>query len=285
MAIYDIDGNQLTHAYDVDGNEVQSAYDVDGNLIFTAEPTVISVMSYNVGGWYNGSGTNVPQAKDAEYYALQNAIINSNDADILCLEEYWDVFSETGRTALSLLEQYYPYIHTEGGTTQYYGRAICSKYPIESYQTNIYSEGDYHRYFDKATINVDGTRLNVIVTHWGLTEAKRQIEATQLYNYVQNMSNVIICGDLNMIIEDGTETEYVNNIQPFVNEGFNLANWGDFGFLKTYYASSYPNGLCLDQIMTSSNLAITSVSVDETKLNDQISDTIDHIPLIAEITI
>ena len=38
MALYDINGNQITDVYDVDGNALNAVYDVDGNAIFASLP-------------------------------------------------------------------------------------------------------------------------------------------------------------------------------------------------------------------------------------------------------
>lgn len=285
MAIYDANGQVLTHVYDSEGNELRSAYDVEGNLIFTLETFPLKVMTYNVGGWYTGTGTNVPSAEDAVYYSLQNSIIESQNADILCLEEFWNVFSKTGRTALSLLEQYYPYIHTENGTNQYFGRAICSKYQITNYVTNAYSN-ESARYFDRAEVSVNGITLNVLVTHLGLTAENRQPQALQLFNYVKNYSNVILCGDFNIPITSISDSEYVNCYKQFVDAGYHLANGGDFGFVKTYCGNAdWTDTLAIDQIIVSPTISIESVTVDSTKINDSINATVDHIPLIAQLAI
>lgn len=283
--IYDVNGNVLSSVYDVDGNELSKAYDIEGNLIFQKEPINLKVMTYNVGGWYTGTGNNVPSADDSAYYALQNAIMGGQNADILCLEEYWNSFSKAGRTALSLLEQYYPYIQTRNGTNTYFGRAICSKYPITNYVTNAFAN-ESARYFDRAEVLVDDITLNVLVTHLGLTAETRQPQALQLFNYVQNYSNVILCGDFNIPISSVSDSEYVNDYKQFVDAGYHLANGGDLGFIETY-TNSNGDGTwsCIDQIITSSNIAINSVTTDRTKVTDEIDDTIDHIPLIATVQI
>ena len=284
MPVYDAAGNQLSRVYDAAGNQLSSAYDAAGNLVYSISGVNLKVMTYNVGGWYIGSGDNVPSNKDAQYYALQTAIIGGQDADILCLEEYWDAFSKAGRTALSLLEQYYPYIHTENGTNQYFGRAICSKYPITGYYTNAFAN-ESARYFDRATINVNGLIVNVLVTHLGLTTANRQPQALQIFNYVQNYENVILCGDFNIPVTSTSDSEFVNCYQQFVNAGYYLGQGGDFGFTDTSQDPSTLEWFGIDQIITSENLRICSVYTDQTKLTDSIDERIDHIPFIANITL
>ena len=100
--VYTCDGLALPHAFDYIGNNVNHIYDINGNLL----PNLLKIMTYNVGEWYIGDGTNVPAEDDQIYYDLQNGMIATQNPDILFIQEYWKVFSQTGRTAKSLLEQY-----------------------------------------------------------------------------------------------------------------------------------------------------------------------------------
>lgn len=284
--IYNKDGTALNVAYNKSGEPLQYAYDKDGNVIFSASVPVIKVMSYNCGQWYYGSGDNVPSAKDAEYYALQNGMIANADADILCINEYWDTFSKTGRTALSMLSQYYPYIQTQGGASGYYGRAICSKYPLTNFTHHSYAN-ESARYYDSATVTVDNIPITVVVTHLA-TDSKRTAQITELINYLKQLDMFICCGDYNTLTITGAVTteaqDYTDIIAPLLAQGFHLANCADEGFLITY--SDSPTGTyvgCLDNIVTSSNISVLSASIDETKLTDSIADKVDHMPLIATV--
>ena len=67
MAIYNKDGQNIASLYDKNGSDLSQAYDLNGNIIYMSEPTTIKVMSYNVGNWYIGSGTNVPTDKKSIY--------------------------------------------------------------------------------------------------------------------------------------------------------------------------------------------------------------------------
>ena len=98
MSIYNINGSQIFAAYNIDAN-ITDAFDVNGDIVFQNEPNTIKVMTYNVGGWYIGSGTNVPAAKKTEYYELQTGMIEDNDPDILIIQEYLAQFSDDGTSA------------------------------------------------------------------------------------------------------------------------------------------------------------------------------------------
>jgi len=284
--IYDIQGNTLISAFDIEGDELNRAYDTDGDIVFQRDFD-IKVMSYNVGQWYIGNSNPVPASKDEAYYNLQNGMIQRADADILCICEYLDAFSKSGRTALSLLEQYYPYIETREGSSGYMGRAICSKYPITNFVHHAFNNGG--RYYDSCTVTINQIPVTVIVTHleYASDDSGRIAQLNELISYLLTLDKFICCGDYNMLDCKSTSgADYQTMMLPLLNAGFHCANCTDFGFLETY--SDQPTGTytgCLDNIITSSNITITDAYVDETKLNDGISDKTDHMPLIAELQI
>ena len=290
MPVYDADGNALINVYDADGNSLIYAYDADGNVVFQNDNKIrLTVMEYNAGQWYVGDGTGVPANYDDKYYSLQNGMIKKAKADILLICEYLDNMSGLPRTATSMLEQYYPYIQTQnGGSAGYYGRAICSKYPLNNWTQHAY-RNDNNRYYDTADITVDGNQITLVITHLSPND-NRVAQLGELIRYLSTLDSFICAGDMNTLTFNGSATteadDYTNVIEPLLNAGFHLANCSDQRFLITY--SAQPTGTyvgCLDNIITSSNITIESVSVDTTKLTDKIYDKIDHMPLIATIAI
>lgn len=285
MAIYNIDGIQALRAYRINGESVSSAYDISGEQVFSTAYPLLKVMTYNVGQWYIGGADNVPADKDAAYYALQNSMIQNANADVLFINEYWKVMSKTGRTALSMLQQYFPYIHEQGGNSGYFGRCICSKYPITQYTVRNYSN-EASRYYDSCVISADGVEITLVVTHLA-TDSKRNTQITELISFLSGLNRFICAGDFNpLTISNGTTTEaedYTNIIVPLLNAGFHCANCSTYDFMYTYNDNTW-NG-CLDNIVTSSNIQIGSAYVDTTKLTDSIVDKVDHMPLIAELSI
>lgn len=287
MPIYDIDGNQLAHAYDIDGNELSTAYDIDGNVIYTAESPVIKVMTYNVGGWYDGGGTNVPTSKDEAYYQIQNGIFENNNVDVLCMQEYMTQFSDT-RTAESVLSPYFTYRNCRQVGT-YYGRGICSKYELSDYTVSTYTD-DVNRYYDKAYINVGGRHVAVFTTHFDPHSFEnRKLEVQQLITALSNEEYFICCGDYNVLTirtdsEAITETDdYVHIVTPLLNAGFHCANWSDNGFIPTM--GRVTPLACIDGIITSSNIDVLNVYTDASKVGNPVVEYVDHIPFIATLQI
>ena len=286
MSIYAKDRTVLYSAYGTDGTALDGAYDLPGNLIF---PSTIKVMAYNVGQWYLGNHDNVPADKDAEYYALQNGMIASQDADILLLEEYTLQFSKTGRTALSMLQQYYPYIQERGGSNPASPSSayscICSKYPITNYAHHTFNDNS-GLYYDTCTITINGIAIFVVVTHlyWEVSgSSTRASEVQEILSAVSGKTRFIVGGDFNTFDFSSTSsTDYTAVIKPFVDEGYNIANGGEFGYLKTYSENTTMDGsLSLDNIIT--NMDIEDAYTDTTKTTDSIVEKIDHLPLIAII--
>lgn len=290
MSIYSIDGTAMTGAFGVDGDNLSACYDIDGETVWTAESTTLKVMAYNVGGWYTGSGSNVPADKKSEYLALQTGMIEDNDPDILIIQEYLANFSADGTSALSMLQSLFPYVHVKTSGT-YFGRAICSKYPITDYTERTYSV-ETSRYYDSCTITVDGTPITVCTTHLSVSsEANRTAQIEQLIPFLQQQARFIVGGDFNTGIIDSTaNTEsaaYISAVKPFIDAEFNTANFVNDEFLVTCNdgVDGAGRNWYLDNLYTSDNMTISNVYVDTTKLTDNINEKVDHMPLIATVTI
>lgn len=276
MAIYDINGNELYAVYDINGNELNNAYDINGNLIYQKNGIHLKVMSYNVGGWYTGGGSYVPTDKYEEYLALQTGMIQRNDPDILIIQEYMSTFS-SGHSALTILQDLFPYVKAVSSGT-YFGRAICSKYPISNYVHNEYSN-ESQRYYDSVDVTVDGVVITAVTTHLGLTQANRAVQIPELIAYCEQHERFVCGGDYNIGSAEDTA--------PFLSEGFCMANWDTYGNLITYIdgTSMEDNRGWLDNVIAPSNFGLTTAYVDTTKLTDDIPDRIDHMPIIADLLV
>lgn len=287
MSVYNKDGELVSTLYNKAGSSILSAYDIEGNPVFGAAN--IRVMSYNVGGWYLGNGGNVPANEKDFFYSLQTGIIEDNDPDVLVIQEYLANFSADGTSAKTMLESLFPYVHVKTSGT-YYGRAVCSKYPISNYVERTYTQ-EPNRYFDSCTITVNGVGITFVDTHLGLTRANRAPEAIQLCNYVKTVSGpYVICGDFNSPLYDPFSEGNKEVYDGFLAEDCTLANGGAFGILDTACNSAdWANDkFAIDNIIVSSAGTIEDVWTDLTKTTDStfLADgKIDHIPLIAELAI
>lgn len=285
--VYNISGTRAAPVYAVSGSEATAAYTISGDMVYPDGDT-LKVMTYNVGQWYIGSGTNVPTQYDQVFYDLQNGMISRDAPDVLLIEEYWKIFSQTGRTARSMLEQYYPYIQEVGGDSGYFGHCICSKYPFSNYTPHYYSN-DAQRYYADWTITVYGKTVHFIVTHLGLTVAARTTQVSELVTYLRTLDRFVCCGDFNTPSGYGSVPDSTSELTPLFNAGFNLANCGDLGDFITCYGESVAADAWkgwIDNVCTSPNIEIISAYVDETKKPLFIAGSIpkvDHMPFMATI--
>lgn len=291
MAIYNKNGNELNIVFAADGTETASAFDAGGAQVYTNVRT-LKVMTYNVGTWYDGKHDNVPAAQDADYYALQKGMILANEPDIICMEEYCKQFSKAGRTANSLLlECGYYYIQESLGdsptASPANGRCIASKYPISNYTIRNFDDNS-KLYYDSCIVTFRGVEIPLVITHLHWDDInKRTSEMQAIMSLLAGYNRFILCGDFNTVDNRSSSgADYQAILAPLANAGYNISNGGDFGFIRTY--SSYPDNdwwACLDNIVTSANIDILDVEVDETKLNDSLVERIDHIPFTATLQI
>lgn len=285
MSVYNLQGIAISPVYNLSGNAT-NAYDIAGNLIESPSGNRLRVANYNVGGWFIGSGTNVPTDRKADYIALQKAILSAVNADVLCFQEFWDTFCADGTTAESVIGEYYTSIGKTRTTSQWNGHAIATKgFPISGYRSyDFVNATTYAPSYEKAYITVGGKRICIVNCHLCTTAAGKKPEQSQeVFEALANEEYFICMGDYNVLLE-----QYDTVIKQYIDAGYNSAQWTEkFGMFYTYYATNSTSGTIgvTDQIFTSPNIEITNVFTNDIKLNDGLNDKIDHIPLIAELII
>ena len=236
---------------------------------------VFSIMTYNVGNWYNGSGQRVPDAKHDSYYELQKSIIDRYEPDILCTQEYMSHFGEE-----ILAEKYYS-IANALETSAYDGKAICTNRTLEGAENIYFAQTDAcKRNYEKAYIYLNGRKVCVISAHLATSAAICKQEAVELLNAVSNEEYFILCIDSNVDMHDTTSDLYVGSLKLFVDAGYKLCNGGEFGIFNTY--ADNENG-AIDNIIVSDNISIKSVVMDTQK--EGVEDGSDHYPLIAYLEV
>lgn len=288
MSIYNVSGESVSGVYNKYNQDVPIAYDVDGEIAFK-KAIPFKVMTYNVGQWYTGIDERVPAAKKSEYYNLQYGIISDNDADVLFMQEYLNSWCEDDSSAQT--DFINPFFADQKVTNPsgYIGHSICVKTgAISDYTSHEFTTHKaYYPTYETAKIFVGGREINIINTHNDYVLSYQQPQITDLLTAVSNMEYFILCGDFNVDLstEDTSDDQYLNNVKRFLDGGYNVGNCV-LDWIPTYYATSSPTwGKFTDQIITSSNIAISSIYADTSKLMDGIGDKIDHLPLIAEVVI
>lgn len=282
--IFDFGGTSLYTAYNKNADQLIAAYDINGQSVYTADPSqILKVATYNVGGWYIGSGTNVPTSLKFDYIALQKAILSAVDADIVCFQEYWNSFCADGTTADSVIGEYFTQQEKTNANTTWNGHVIASK----SLSLSDYESIQFEHYYsaapsyEKCYITVGGKRICIFNTHLSTAAGgQKEPQSQEMLEAVQDEPYFVLLGDFNTEASD-----YSSIVEKFVTAGYNSANLnGGNEWLATFYTSAGV-GKPTDQIITSANIEIVDVYVNDLKLTDSISDKIDHIPLIAELRV
>lgn len=291
MGVYDASGNQLYAVYDAEGTPLTHAYDADGSVIFTAQPTVIKAMSFNVGCFYTQYFP-CPNDKTEAFYNRHRTIFNTWKPDLCGMQE-WNNTIGTIQSSV-LMDEFFD--DTESSyvyPVQTAALTMGSKYELTDFQLVQYvnqSSGD-SRYYQKAYVNIDGKRICFVNTHLG-TSSIRNAQFLELLSALENEDYFVCFGDFNFRIEEAGDSEYNLSIQLALNKGFNSAQNADEILLTGYHGETVAtstSSVALDNIITSSNIDISDVAIDTLKFTDGLCVAneiiIDHVPIVATLTI
>lgn len=260
-------------------------YSVDRIIASTSQSkNPYCFMSYNVGHWYDGSGVLPPDSLKTDNINLQKSIISRYNPDILATFEY---INED-----NIMYDYYKNVKETVPTYSKNGyHAVGSNYNIGPITMVVFNDLEQYsgwRYYWYYTTYLNGKEVCIIGTHLALDHDIGKLQMKQIYDFAVTKERFILCGDFNAHCSSVSDSNYINYFKQFADYGCNLANCGDFGFIKTWYPSqsAISSGECLDNIITSSNIDIEYVTTDLQKLSSPIySYKIDHVPLIAYLHI
>ena len=283
MAVYDKQGNQIDQPYDINGSVLAQCYDIDQNPLLGKS---LKVMTYNVGSWYY-NGIVTPSDKQDIYYHLQSSIFEAEDVDVVGIQEYYSAIGSY--SVPTMLGNYFSSLYTVDKTSSKAGRALASKYTLsETQEINFVHQNGEVRSYLKAYIYVDGKKVCFITAHLAYPSTATAIEQSdELIAVASQDDYCIVTGDFNVNANNSSSSGYLNIVQAWENAGFNSANCADFGFIPTHINSANPSGTweILDHIFTTPNIDITNAYRNMTKINDDIGDIIDHVPVIAYLNI
>lgn len=285
MSVYDLNGNEIFAVYGKDGTALNQAYDIEGNPLLNLEPVNLTVMSYNVQWWQNFNSQQT----------MQEEIISKYTPDIIGFQEFSKNTNVPTVGANVLVD--YPTIRL---SNHYNFNALASKYTLtditiadfqtqDQYDISTYGET---RCYMKCYFTVGGRRICWINTHLCYQNATPQYaQMAELFAMAEQEDYVILTGDFNSHGMDIESADYTGLYKPYVDAGYHLINSTALtGFIKTWTSSktatsteqmTYPH----DNIITSSNIEIASAFFDDTKFSYLNGQSIDHIPLVAEVTI
>lgn len=272
MALFSYDGN-ANEAYKRDESVAEYGYGIGGGTAFT-------IMSYNVGSWYF-NGYDMPSASSDAYYNLHKYIFDKYQPDFVGIQEYLSMIGD--KSAVEFLDERFETVFAVDRSPTA-GRAIASKYEIKDITDNAY-ETQYgeQRYYIKGYITVNGKRICVVSTHLCHIGEYMYDQAAELAAIAASEGYCIIVGDFNADIN--TEAGYAGIVKPFTDVGFIAANGGEFGVINTHHDIDTGGWRAIDAIFVTPNIRLVDVFTDQTKVIDDISATIDHVPLVAHVLI
>ena len=239
---------------------------------------VFSVMSYNCGEWWIGSGENVPVDKFNSILSTQKNIIERYNPDILSICEYSNFFSGRFFTKDILLDELFYESKEFAVDTQYSGKAICSKSKIENSEEHVLSTGSICIIF---YVYLNGRKVCVVNTHLDPhSEGNRSKEVDEIISLISDEEYLILCADWNVNEKNKETDDYKNTIKKFKDIGLKCCNDGVY---ETYYSANPKTAL--DDIIVSKNINIKSFIVDTQKLENNDFEGLDHMPVIAYLEI
>lgn len=281
------------------------AFHLKKEFSYEKAPDAIRVFQWNVMGWNEFADKQLIEAGGHPLRPRMLSAIQDVDADILCLEEFFEPADSTGPQSnnKALRAMGFPYSvfvpakNISGDSS--WGIAIFSKYPfVDSgrFELDRYKEGDYLVYAD---IKINGQVIRVFAAHlyaikfaqW--EENSRYYGATgfgRLFNRLvkgyeyryyqaenagrvvaQSPYPVIICGDFNDIPNSSTYFNMRGSLQDaFLEKGYGFGRTTAAGF-----ALAAPR---IDYILADKKFTVSQFAVLREKLSD-------HFSLVTDVTI
>lgn len=272
MSVYSVDGESLQNVYEVSGESLSQAYNINGDPMLG--PSIFVVMEFNI-QWWEGINANT---------SIMNSIFSAYTPHICGIQE-------TGQSGTL------KYIGTQfqegkAMTGLVNNPAFLFNVPYSDYGQGVYtSQGNETRGWQKCNVVIDGKTVAVYNTHLeNDIRSARIAQAMEMLDMLKNEEYFICIGDFNFGGTSYSSEQYIAIAEPFIEEGFNLANWTtDTGIVNTWFNGTTVDGstqkYATDNIITSSNILINDVVYDQRKIEAETGLVIDHIPTVVWLTI
>lgn len=209
---------------------------------------------------------------NVEFKEMQKILRDSLRTDIICLNEFSEVFGSDGSNDKRLTKELFfnDYLFSQIGPLLGYScNTIFSNVKIRNAKTNFFEISKTvaskmpraaNYYYIDCDLYIGNVKVKLICSHTtSSASALCQSQIAELLNKYRNCDKVIMCGDWN-----------TQDFSLFKDSGYNLGNDGS---MKTYSAKSY----ALDNIAVK-GLKISNVQMIKTNLSD-------HYPLICKISL
>ncbi|MDX1480665.1 MAG: endonuclease/exonuclease/phosphatase family protein [Woeseiaceae bacterium] len=224
----------------------------------------LRVVSYNVHACVGTDGRFAPDRIAA--------VLATLDADFIALQEVEDLLYE-GRPVSAWLAAELGREAIAGPTLKRgdadYGNVLLTRFPPARVETHALAYRDREpRGAIEADFDVDGARVRLVATHFGLTGRERRLQLGRLWPVLENRAPdvTVLCADL-------------NEWWPFARVHRALREVMGRAPAPNTFPSRLPL-IGLDRVYARPNAALASVAAHVTAVTRVASD---HLPVVAEI--
>ena len=248
--------------------------------VYTRNPLLLKVGSFNVGMWTDGVGSNArvdPANVKKESIKLRRFLGNTNFDFLFCEEATHEFDKDYKIDAYEYcFKNNLPFYWKAKSSTEVSSQVrlflLTGKYELINVTYHDY-ECESTRGYVTFECNISGRNITFVVCHLSTESSSdgiRQKEMKELANILKKCEYGILCGDFNAFSIDEFTTHFSE---------FNLANHGYYGDFNTWPVPGWESwNHCLDNIITTKSIKITNVLMGEIAMSD-------HKPLIAEVEI
>lgn len=144
------------------------AFHIPREFSYDKTPNTLRILQWNVSGWGN---QNSESHNDKNYKTLMLQLVEEQNADVLCFEEFTDTFEKNNFAPNTSEIEKAGYAYHYFVATEYYkddhatGIAIFSKYPIIDSASYSFNEGNTSEHLLYSDIKVRDKTFRVFTTH------------------------------------------------------------------------------------------------------------------------
>ena len=234
--------------------------------------TSITVCSFNVGGWTDGTRSGLRSDELPARLAAWESFLADNDADFLLCEEA-SFFVDAARLMPAyetLFARRFPFsARVESGDKLTAAVLLCAKYPIENPTARQFASGSGRPFVTFDTV-CGGRRLKFAVVHLSIeanSEGIRRRDLAELAALLRDGEIDVLTGDFNTF-----EIGEFDIFRPAAH----LANHGAYGDFETWPHKAGQWNRCLDNVITGGALTLSDVRMGDVILSD-------HLPIFAQV--
>ncbi|UFS69185.1 endonuclease/exonuclease/phosphatase family protein [Geomonas sp. RF6] len=244
-------------------------------------PKTLTIMTYNVHSSIGMDGKASPLRIAEVIDVLNPDVVAMQELDArLVRTDMIDQAHLIART-LQMYYHFHPSLQVEEGEGEY-GNAILSRFPVRLVKAGPLPEEPVHASFERrgalwTEIEVEGSPLQIVTTHFGLNRRERLLQAQAITGEEWIGSTgctppLVLCGDFNAVPGSGAYRRLTKGLRDAQRE----LQWQmPFGTWPVRFPM-----LRIDHLFISEGLAVRAVKVPRTPLTRVASD---HLPLLVTV--